>query len=98
MDHQAMFSTNTGVTAGAWPLAARCVVHVDLDCFYASVEELQEPSLRGKPVAVVMGLDPQGHGAVATASYAARAFGVHSAMPLAAARQVCPQLIVLPVR
>lgn len=71
---------------------------MDLDCFYASVEELQDPSLRGKPVAVVMGLDAQGHGAVATASYAARAFGVHSAMPLATARQICPHLVVLPVR
>jgi DNA polymerase-4 len=71
---------------------------MDLDCFYASVEELQDPSLRGKPLAVVMGLDAQGHGAVATASYAARAFGVHSAMPLATARQNCPQLVVLPVR
>jgi DNA polymerase-4 len=71
---------------------------MDLDCFYASVEELQDPSLRGKPLAVVMGLDAQGHGAVATASYAARAFGVHSAMPLIAARQNCPHLVVLPVR
>jgi DNA polymerase-4 len=89
----------TSLTAVAsWPSGVRCVVHMDLDCFYASVEELQDPSLRGKPVAVVMGLDAQGHGAVATASYAARAFGVHSAMPLATARQVCPQLVVLPVR
>lgn len=82
----------------AWPAAARCVAHIDLDCFYAAVEELLDPSLAGKPVAVVMGLDPEGHGAVATASYAARAFGVYSAMPLHAARRLCPQLVVLPVR
>ncbi len=71
---------------------------MDLDCFYASVEELENPALRGKPVAVVMGLDANGHGVVATASYAARAFGVHSAGALSAARRLCPDLIALPVR
>jgi DNA polymerase-4 len=81
-----------------WPAGVRCVAHIDLDCFYAAVEELLNPALRGKPVAVVMGLDARGHGAVATASYAARAYGVHSALPLSTARQLCPELIVLPVR
>lgn len=71
---------------------------MDLDCFYAAVEELLDPALRGRPVAVVMGLDPRGHGVVATASYAARAFGVRSALPLSTARQLCPDLVVLPVR
>jgi DNA polymerase-4 len=71
---------------------------MDLDCFYASVEVLLDPSLRDKPLAVVMGLDAQGHGVVATASYPARAFGVRSAMPLAQARTLCPGLVVLPVR
>jgi DNA polymerase-4 len=82
----------------AWQLGVRCVVHMDLDCFYAAVEQLLEPTLVGKPVAVVMGLDAQGRGAVATASYAARAFGVRSAQSLAEARRLCPELIVLPVR
>jgi len=81
-----------------WPEGARCVAHMDLDCFYAAVEELLDPTLRGKPVAVVMGLDAAGHGAVATASYAARAFGVRSAIPLTVALGRCPDLVVLPVR
>ncbi|MGH2346035.1 MAG: DNA polymerase Y family protein, partial [Chloroflexota bacterium] len=89
-------------TPSSWtravPIGPRCVVHMDLDCFYASVEELENPALRGKPVAVVMGLDANGHGVVATASYAARAFGVHSAAALSAARRLCPDLIALPVR
>jgi DNA polymerase-4 len=71
---------------------------MDLDCFYASVETLLDASLTGKPLAVVMGLDAEGHGVVATASYAARAFGVRSAISLASARKLCPALIVLPVR
>jgi DNA polymerase-4 len=86
------------VVLDRWPAGARCVVHLDLDCFYAAVEEVLDPGLCGKPVAVVMGLDQHDHGVVATASYAARAFGVHSAMALAAARRLCPDLIVLPVR
>src|SRR5438270_11516990 len=81
-----------------WPPDARCIVHMDLDCFYASVEVLLDPPLHGKPLAVVMGLDAQGHGVVATASYPARAFGVRSAMPLAQARGLCPGLVALPVR
>jgi DNA polymerase-4 len=97
-----MNSTDVGVAARLWarsePSGPRCVVHMDLDCFYASVEELENPALRGKPVAVVMGLDESGHGVVATASYAARAFGVRSATALSAARRLCPDLLALPVR
>src|SRR5438270_827472 len=65
-----------------WPPDARCIVHMDLDCFYASVEVLLDSSLHGKPLAVVMGLDAQGHGVVATASYPARAFGARTAARL----------------
>jgi DNA polymerase-4 len=67
------------------------VGHVDLDAFFAAVEELDEPGLRDKPL--VVGGDPHGRGVVATANYAARRFGIHSAMSCAEARRRCPQAI-----
>lgn len=77
---------------------ARCILHLDLDAFYASVEEVLNPTLAGQPVIVVMGDPTTLRGAVATASYAARSYGVHSAMPVAQARKLCPDGIYLPVR
>ena len=71
------------------------VAHVDMDAFYVSVELISRPDLRGKPV-IVGPTDPDSRGVVMTASYEARKFGVHSALPIAIARRRCPQLIVVP--
>lgn len=70
--------------------------HVDLDAFYASVEQRDNPRLKGKPV--IIGAKPGGRGVVATCSYEARALGLHSAMPISEAFRKCPDGIYLPVR
>lgn len=70
----------------------RKIIHLDLDAFFCAVEELLDPSLRGKPFAV--GGSPEHRGVVASCSYAARKYGIHSAMPMARAVRSCPQLII----
>lgn len=73
----------------------RKIIHIDMDCFYAAIEERDDPSLRGKPVGVG-GSDRRG--VLTTANYEARKFGCHSAMPVFMALEKCPELVIVPVR
>jgi DNA polymerase-4 len=76
-----------------WP---HVYAHIDMDAFFVSAELLRRPDLRGKPVVVGTGTDPHARGVVMAASYEARRFGVHSAVPLAMAHRRCPQAVLLP--
>ncbi|HVS44211.1 MAG TPA: DNA polymerase IV [Candidatus Dormibacteraeota bacterium] len=86
--------TEPDATSPPWP---RAVIHLDLDAFYASVEQLRRPELRGKPVIVGGGGPDHRRGVVSAASYEVRVFGVRSAMPLVTALRLCPHAVVLPV-
>ena len=74
----------------------RKILHLDLDAFFCAVEEQRDPALQGRPFAV--GGRPESRGVVASCSYAARQFGIHSAMPMARAVKQCPELIIVPSR
>ena len=74
-------------------MARRTIIHIDLDSFFVSVEQVLNPELKGKPV--VVGGRPDRRGVVATASYEARAFGLHSGMPLVTAARLCPEAIFI---
>ncbi|MGB4432949.1 MAG: DNA polymerase IV, partial [Bacillota bacterium] len=84
------------MSASGYNNLQRSIIHVDADAFFASVEQRDDPSLRGKPV--IVGSDPKTRGVVSTCSYEARSFGVHSAMPSYQAYKLCPQGIFIKPR
>lgn len=75
----------------------RRILHIDMDAFFAAVEEIRNPDLKGKPVVIGGTGDPSKRGVVSTANYEARKYGVHSSLPLRTALKLCPKAVFLPV-
>lgn len=74
----------------------RAVIHLDMDCFFASVAELSDPVFKGKPLAVCHSNNAQGSAEISSANYEARKYGIYAGMFMARAKALCPHLIVLP--
>lgn len=82
--------------AGTDGSTERSIIHLDMDCFFASVASLAEPSFQGKPLAVSHSNSAQGTGEISSANYEARKFGIRASMFIAEAKKRCPHLIVMP--
>jgi DNA polymerase-4 len=79
------------------PPSQRRILHIDMDAFFAAVEQKRRPELKGKPVVIGGMGDPSRRGVVSTANYEARKYGIHSAMPMKTAYKLCPHAVFLPV-